>query len=103
MKKHNMVFIWIMLIAIFAAFTFTYVANKSNKVRQEPDDTYLNGRFTVIETHNDFDGSYMLVYANDTGVEYLVITNINRYGITPLYNADGSLQVYEGYNSSEGD
>lgn len=38
---------------------------------------------------------YKIVYANDTNVKYLIGYTGYRYGITPLYNADGSLQLYE--------
>lgn len=38
---------------------------------------------------------YRIVYAHDTKVKYFIYTAGRRYGITPLYNADGTLQVYE--------
>lgn len=51
-----------------------------------------NGYFTVI---TEWDG-YQIVYANDTKVKYLIFdSGMYRFGITPLYNADGTLQVYE--------
>ena len=51
-----------------------------------------NGYFTVI---TEWD-SYQIVYANDTKVKYLIFDRgMYRYGITPLYNADGTLQIYE--------
>ena len=50
------------------------------------------GYFTVI---TEWD-CYQIVYANDTKVKYLIFDNRTyRYGITPLYNADGTLQIYE--------
>lgn len=62
-----------------------------------------NGYFVEI---NHFDGyddgygghiTYRIVYAKDTKVKYLTAigNNLSVYGITPLYNADGTLQVYE--------
>lgn len=39
--------------------------------------------------------TFAIVYAKDTKVKYLIWYGNNRGGITPLYNADGSLQVYE--------
>ena len=45
---------------------------------------------------NDFNYKYKIVYANDTNVKYMIIkTDRYKYSITALYNADGSLQVYE--------
>lgn len=39
--------------------------------------------------------SYELVYAKDTGVKYIIVYGHKSLGITPLYNPDGSLQIYE--------
>lgn len=38
---------------------------------------------------------YRVVYANDTKVLYFIHSQGHQYGIIPLYNADGTLQVYE--------
>lgn len=38
---------------------------------------------------------YRFDYANDTKVLYFIHSQGHQYGITPLYNADGTLQVYE--------
>lgn len=57
------------------------------------------GYFTLIKEWNDVDGvdgdEYKIVYANDTKVKYLIWKGYRKGSITPLYNADGSLQVYE--------
>lgn len=58
---------------------------------------FSNGYFTVIKQWGG--GSYpteSIVYANDTGVMYYVFLSGGSGGITPLYNADGTLQIYEG-------
>jgi hypothetical protein len=58
---------------------------------------YANGYFTVLTEWSDAFAQYRIVYANDTKVKYFV-TNDSQYnsGITPLYNADGTLQIYDG-------
>jgi len=54
------------------------------------------GYFTLIKKWNEEGGAiYRIVYANDTKVKYLIWKSGYGRGITPLYNADGSLQVYE--------
>jgi hypothetical protein len=40
--------------------------------------------------------SYMIVYANDTKVMYYIDAYSIAGGMTPLYNADGTLQIYDG-------
>ena len=61
------------------------------------DNTYreqlAGGYFTVLER---WDHCNYIVYANDTKVKYYFDYGGSACGITPLYNADGSLQVYEG-------
>lgn len=64
----------------------------SEAVNKQTKSDYAGGYFTVIYNWIDTEGHYRLVYANDTRVKYLKIPG---GGITPLYNADGSLQVYE--------
>lgn len=59
---------------------------------------FSDGYFTVIK---EWDGGInfpleQIVYANDTGVMYYIFLGSNSSGITPLYNADGTLQIYEG-------
>ena len=59
---------------------------------------FSNGYFTVIK---EWDGGVNLpleriIYANDTGVMYYVYAYNYYGGITPLYNADGTLQIYKG-------
>ena len=53
------------------------------------------GYFTLIKRWHDAGEHYRIVYANDTKVKYLIWRSGYGRGITPLYNADGSLQVYE--------
>lgn len=58
-------------------------------------DTLFGGYFTVIDKWYDRGYCY-IVYANDTKVKYFIRgTTAKYFGITPLYNADGTLQIYE--------
>lgn len=54
-------------------------------------EEYAGGYFTVIKEWAR--GNDKLVYANDTKVMYFFSY---KNGITPLYNADGTLQIYDG-------
>lgn len=59
-------------------------------------ESYGNGYFTVVTKWDEGIKTYRIVYANDTKVKYLIIANVKVYAITPLYNEDGTLQVYDG-------
>lgn len=55
-----------------------------------------NGYFTTISEWSDLShGTYRIVYANDTKVKYICVDGYRSFGIAPLYNADGTLQIYE--------
>ena len=63
-----------------------------------PSYCFSEGYFTAIKS---WDGgtdkpSEYIVYANDTGVIYYVFLGGSWGGITPLYNTDGTLQIWEG-------
>ena len=59
---------------------------------------FSNGYFTPVkEWGTDIDSFYQqIVYANDTKVMYYIIKTHKGIGITPLYNADGTLQIWKG-------
>lgn len=51
--------------------------------------------FTTINSWFEKGNQYYLVYANDTKVMYLKVCGTYVTDFTPLFNADGTLQVYE--------
>ena len=57
---------------------------------------FSNGYFTVIKEWGKLHFYEYIVYAKDTRVMYYVFRASYGSGITPLYNADGTLQIYEG-------
>lgn len=64
------------------------------QICQIKERVFCNGYFTLLTKWDDGARHCNIVYANDTKVKYLVIVGDGRAGITPLYNADGTLQVY---------
>lgn len=52
--------------------------------------------FSVLKEWNDDMGKCKIIYANDTYVMYFYFDGSYTSGLTPLYNADGTLQIYEG-------
>lgn len=69
--------------------TYQEVTNTSNS-----SDSFAKGYFTVISKWGGTP-TYRIVYANDTKVKYFVFFDGYRGGISPLYNTDGTLQIYE--------
>lgn len=70
---------------------------ENSNYEKELDDGY----FVEINYFESYEHgihmTYKMVYAKDTKVKYLIAigNSVPVYGITPLYNADGTLQVYD--------
>ena len=57
---------------------------------------YKNERKRTFYTTVYSDSFYLIVYDNDTKVMYHISDgSYNRGNLTPLYNADGTLRVWE--------
>ena len=89
------------ILALLIGFTLAMTCVGCGTTYQEAtnqssvSNSYGRGYFTVI---TEWGGTpvYKIVYANDTKVKYLVVSSGYQYGMTPLYNSDGTLQVYDG-------
>ena len=93
MKKFYLVLIIILMATMLCSCSSSY-----EKANTNPDNYFSNGYFTIIKS---WDGGINyptehIIYANDTKVMYYVFRGNYAGGITPLYNADGTLQIYEG-------
>ena len=95
MKKENMKKkIVVLLISFVLALSCIGCGTPYQETEDRIIETdYANGYFTVIKKWSDGGVSYKVVYANDTKVKYLIISG-QKEGIAPLYNTDGTLQVY---------
>lgn len=55
------------------------------------------GKFIVIEeSHNIKYGHLRIIYDKDTKVMYYYLMEGSSRAISPIYNADGTVMVYEG-------
>lgn len=85
----------VLALALATTLLLSGCGSRYNEKRVAKED-FANGYFTEINSWNDAYANYRIVYANDTKVKYFIISGNNyKSGITPLYNADGTLQVYE--------
>lgn len=91
----------IIMTAVVLVTSLLILTSCSNKTYDKADnihEDYGNGYFTTIKKWGNDTMMYRIVYANDTGVEYMIVEGYRRFGITPLYNADGTLKIYEEEN-----
>lgn len=62
----------------------------------EDEEKYFWDNFVVIESYTNLnDGTLYLAYDKDTKVEYYIVHGARIFGISPIYNADGTIKVYE--------
>ena len=64
---------------------------------KENTDEVLWDKFEVVEsrTNPDYGGLYT-IYDKDTKVMYFYIRGYQNTSMSPIYNSDGSVMVYEG-------
>lgn len=83
----------VMVVCLVGCGTTTY-QEATEQTESNASRDFGNGYFAVITEQ----GGYKIVYAKDTKVKYLIGYRdypYSQFGITPLYNADGTLQIYE--------
>lgn len=92
MKKQILIVALAVVMVHLAGCGTTY-QEATGQTESNTGGDFGNGYFTVI---TEWGSGYRIVYANDTKVKYLIMSR-SQYmsGITPLYNADGTLQIYE--------
>lgn len=93
MKKFCLALIIILMATMLCGCSYT----SYEEVNTTPDNYLSKGYFTVVKSWDggaNYPTEY-IVYANDTKVMYYIFRG-HTGGITPLYNADGTLQIYEG-------
>ena len=57
--------------------------------------TYVDNEYIHLITVCDRDDGNVVAYDEDTKVLYLCVYGYSTMGITPIYNSDGSLKLYE--------
>lgn len=86
----------VLLVVCILGLSFIGCDSRSYEEASTEQEDIFNGYFTLIkEWRSDTGAHYRIVYANDTGVMYFVFSSGYQGGMTPLYNADGTLQIYD--------
>lgn len=96
MKSNKIIKRTIAIIAIAACFL---LASCGGKDVPDEESAIANKYFDLHEIYKD--GVARVAYDKNTGVMYFMICSSERFGITPIYNADGSLKLYDDYEISE--
>lgn len=83
------------IIGIAACFCILLLVSCGWKDVPDEESVIANKYFDLHEIYEYGCGS--VAYDKNTGVMYFMIVDGYRFGITPIYNADGSLKLYDGY------
>ena len=95
MKKRLLSVALAVVMAVCLVGCGTTYQEATGQTESNTRDDLGNGYFTVITKWSDGNGRYRIVYAKDTKVKYFIQTSTYSWAISPLYNADGTLQIYE--------
>ena len=101
MKRIKYIALLLCLVCVLTACGTTY--QEATGETSTASNDLCNGYFTIVTEWANVSSAYYIVYANDTKVKYLIASSGYKFGITPLYNSDGSLQVYEEENEDKDD
>ena len=81
------------------AMCFLLAGCGGEKDVEDVESEFANKYFDLHEIYKK--GCNRVVYDKNTGVMYFLESSGYRFGITPIYNADGSLKLYDGYEIPE--
>jgi len=95
MKKQILIVALAVVMVVCLVGCGTTYQEATGQTESSESGDFGNGYFTAISEWSSTTNKYKIVYANDTKVKYFVFNTGYKFGITPLYNADGTLQIYE--------
>ena len=72
----------------------------STKGDIEPKSSILGNKYIDLVTiYRDNDNNTEVAYDKNTKVMYFFKQNVYQFGITPIYNSDGTVKLYDEENS----
>ena len=84
-----------LIVVMVLALTLTGRETKK-KSYDDGEKTFFD-KFVVLEERHDLDdGRLFVMYDKETKVEYFYFKGYHQGSISPIYNADGTVKVYEG-------
>ena len=65
------------------------------------NDAFVSDRFEVISASGDLNNTETLFYDRETGVVYLWVSRALGGGLSPLYDANGEVTIYDQYGGRD--
>lgn len=88
------------IIAVVLGLALCFGMTGCTKGDIEPESSYLANKYIDLVTiYRDNDHSTEVLYDKNTKVMYFVERSGHQFGITPIYNSDGTVKLYDEENS----
>ncbi len=85
------------LLIVVMVLALTLTGCGIRKISYDNGEKVKLDKFIVIEKLDSMgNGMLYIMYDKDTKVEYYYLIEYNRAAMSPIYNTDGSVKVYEG-------
>lgn len=85
------------LLIVLMVLALTLTGCEAKSIAYDNGEKVIFGNFVVLEILEDpNDGWVYIMYDKETKVEYYYILAYNRAAMSPIYNADGTVKIYEG-------
>ena len=91
----------ILVLATALVCGMMFVGCKTTVTKDVDNAYYQNAfnQFVVVEERRNGDyGTLSIVYDKDTKVMYYMFTSAYRCGVTPIYDSDGGVKIYDENN-----
>lgn len=83
------------IVALGLALSLSLVACKKGDI--EPEDSYIGNKYIDLVTiYKDDAWNTEVFYDRNTKVMYFSKNSSYTFGITPIYNSDGTVKLYDG-------
>lgn len=86
--------LFILLVLMFILITGLTACSTITTTYEDSEKTFCN-QFVIVEKQQYIDEHLYIVYDKDTKVMYYVYSIGSKGGMSPIYNTDGSVKVYD--------
>lgn len=85
------------ILAVVLGLTLCFGMTGCTKGDIEPESSRLANKYIDLVTiYKDDNHNTKVLYDKNTKVMYFVIWSGYQFGITPIYNSDGTVKLYDG-------
>lgn len=85
------------ILAVVLGLTLCFGMTGCAKGDIEPESSYIANKYIDLVTIYKDDNCYTeVLYDKNTKVMYFVKRTSYQFGITPIYNSDGTVKLYDG-------